>query len=215
MCTGCSRQFFNWRSRVVPGNRPFCSAACRIAFKAAKIGARCDGCGAHYLDYRNRIETAVRHYCSRACQVSDRRGERNPNWRGGRIVESPCALCGARAWRFSADKRAGRGVYCSQACAIKARTIHESPIACAREARRRREARERATRSNIGTHTPAQWEDLRRRAKYRCVKCGLKRPLTRDHIIPLSKGGSDLVTNIQPLCHPCNARKNNRVETLL
>ena len=41
----------------------------------------------------------------------------------------------------------------------------------------------------------------------RCVKCGELKPLTVDHIKPISKGGPDIASNIQPLCQACNSTK--------
>lgn len=59
-------------------------------------------------------------------------------------------------------------------------------------------------------HTEEEWESLKREKDYSCVSCLKKEPeikLTRDHIIPLSCKGKDDITNIQPLCNSCNAKK--------
>lgn len=41
----------------------------------------------------------------------------------------------------------------------------------------------------------------------RCMKCGETDDLTVDHVIPRSKGGSDLANNLQVLCRACNSSK--------
>lgn len=54
---------------------------------------------------------------------------------------------------------------------------------------------------------PFWWREMCLTYKGMCAKCGKKRPLTRDHIIPKSHGGKGDKANIQPLCEPCNSAK--------
>jgi 5-methylcytosine-specific restriction endonuclease McrA len=61
-----------------------------------------------------------------------------------------------------------------------------------------------------GRHTEAEWAALCELTGHRCARCKEKKPLSRDHIVPLSRGGSDDITNIQPLCRECNSKKCNR-----
>jgi 5-methylcytosine-specific restriction endonuclease McrA len=64
-----------------------------------------------------------------------------------------------------------------------------------------------------GSHTFGEWEHLKKQYGYICPMCGKNEPdikLTEDHIIPLSKGGSDNIENIQPLCVACNTRKHTK-----
>lgn len=41
----------------------------------------------------------------------------------------------------------------------------------------------------------------------RCVYCHKELPLTPDHKVPLSRGGSNDIGNIVPACRSCNSRK--------
>ena len=45
----------------------------------------------------------------------------------------------------------------------------------------------------------------------KCIKCGRKENLEYDHIIPVSKGGSNTVRNLQLLCESCNREKGSKV----
>ena len=56
------------------------------------------------------------------------------------------------------------------------------------------------------------------RDQYRCQYCGRpsaelkpRESLTRDHVIPMSRGGTNVWTNVVTACSPCNTRKGNRL----
>ena len=42
---------------------------------------------------------------------------------------------------------------------------------------------------------------------YRCRRCGSKKNLEIDHIVPIAKGGKSTMDNLQTLCHRCNVKK--------
>ena len=84
-----------------------------------------------------------------------------------------------------------------------------------RETNRRSTANRRATlMERRSTLTREDWEAIKRSQAQRCAYCKKKRPLTIDHVIPLSKGGHHEATNVVAACKPCNSRKGDRILTL-
>ncbi len=63
----------------------------------------------------------------------------------------------------------------------------------------------------IKIHTEHEWELKLKEYDYKCAYCKTPSPrLQKDHVIPVSKGGSDEISNIVPACSYCNASKGNR-----
>lgn len=74
-------------------------------------------------------------------------------------------------------------------------------------ARRAKEA------GNGGSYELDEWEQLLEYYNHKCLACGINKEdairggLTVDHIIPIDKGGTNNITNLQPLCQSCNSSK--------
>lgn len=81
-----------------------------------------------------------------------------------------------------------------------------------REAYNNREANRRAlARNATGSFTLEEWDELCAKYNFVCLRCKKSGELTRDHVIPLSKGGGNDISNIQPLCGRCNSIKGTSI----
>ncbi len=138
----------------------------------------CDHCGNISSDRPSHYKRKKRHFCSMSCYAKYRKEIMPPS-------QQP-------TWRG--------GVSNTEA---HRRWKKKNPERMA-HLKARRYARERGAK---GSHTLAEWKELKLKHNFLCAICGEKKPLTKDHIIPLSEGGTDYISNIQPLCRNCNSKK--------
>lgn len=81
------------------------------------------------------------------------------------------------------------------------------------EAKRAHDALRRARKAGAeGSFTGEEWAALCEEYGGRCAYCGcVPAELTVDHVVALSRGGTNWITNIVPACRPCNSRKHDRL----
>lgn len=180
----------------------------RVTNLSKGIMRSCGQCGAPVRRPPSKANQTKVSFCSRDCRYLHQAGAKNPNWRGG-LKDRRCKNCGEPFKSYCKPDRNNRVEYCSPVCAGASRRLHGSEAEKRRASGRARYRYEKAARKR-GTHTAEEWAACKRKHNFRCVLCGKRKSLTKDHIRPVSRGGSDAIKNIQPACRPCNIKKGNR-----
>uniref|UniRef100_A0A6M3IY00 Putative homing endonuclease n=1 Tax=viral metagenome TaxID=1070528 RepID=A0A6M3IY00_9ZZZZ len=147
-----------------------------------KIQYKCKYCRKIAYDRPSHYKRKKRHFCSMLCYSKFRR-ERLPFYE-------------QHAYKGIRKKGQTKQVYHQNYC-----YKHPKRIA---HLKSRRYAREQGA---VGFHILEDWNNLKVEFDNRCAFCRKKTKLTKDHIIPLSEGGTDWIENIQPLCKSCNSKK--------
>lgn len=60
------------------------------------------------------------------------------------------------------------------------------------------------------TLTLKQWKQVKECFNNKCAYCGTELPLTKEHFVPLNKGGEYTINNIIPVCLSCNSSKKDK-----
>src|SRR3990167_6600627 len=161
---------------------------------------RCESCDSWFV-----IANTLAKYCSRACGqrafLRERPGYMAKAQRRYLAASSPERA--ERRRQYMAEYRA-RPESKKRAKELVMSRYYANPAPRKAYVRARREG------YKLG-HTPEQWQDLISAYRSRCAYCGRKRPLTKDHIVPISQGNPatvDRISNIVPACRSCNSRKH-------
>lgn len=73
---------------------------------------------------------------------------------------------------------------------------------------------ERRAKSRLRMYANLFCRDMRKiliNAQSECNICGKKDSLVIDHVIPISKGGKNVTSNVQVLCSKCNTLKSSKI----
>jgi 5-methylcytosine-specific restriction endonuclease McrA len=71
--------------------------------------------------------------------------------------------------------------------------------------------RARKAGAKVGSFPSGWWKRMLSAHGNRCAYCGRDdMPLTKDHVVPISRGGAHSIENIVPACKSCNSRKNTK-----
>lgn len=96
----------------------------------------------------------------------------------------------------------------NEIAAVGFKSIFESIIESSYEENKINTANKTNERENISSETK---REVWRRDQGMCSKCSSREKLEYDHIIPVSKGGSNTARNIELLCQNCNRKKSNHI----
>ncbi|MFD1450863.1 HNH endonuclease [Oceanobacillus sojae] len=147
-----------------------------------QIHFNCDYCNERSSEKRSSFNKYEKHFCSKKC-YSD-------------YVKERMDYTEMNAYKGVRKPGESKQVY-------HRRYVKKHPERIAR-LKAERYLRERNAE---GSHTLEDWDKLKMKFNNKCAHCGEKKELTKDHIVPLLKGGTNYISNIQPLCRNCNSKK--------
>lgn len=168
--------------------RVYSSSPCGTVQRYSK-GCRCDECRAASRERKRRYRSEHAEKARIASQEYDRANRER------------------QAARKKADRLANPEKYRQRLAEYNATEAGKLNRHLRKLRRRAREAQ-----ADLRDVSASDWLRLVHRYRGCCAYCGASdRQLTREHIIPLARGGRHAIGNILPVCGPCNYSKADRL----
>lgn len=123
------------------------------------------------------------------------RGKRSDYWKRHHAANRERKLLSCKKWRLAHSESNRESIKAWQAA---------NPSKVSEYAKRRYVA----INSAAGTVTDGEIAEMLLRYGNRCLCCGTTERLQIDHIVPITKGGTRSIDNLQPLCKSCNCKKH-------
>jgi hypothetical protein len=192
-CPTCQKEFSVKKSREQIA--VYCSRGCMAeGYKKPRVLLGCLNCGKEFPERDNQSRRNAK-FCSLPCRNKYRVGDKHPNW-----IE------------YDGDRK--------EAIKQKRRDYNKKYYLDQKhkEQQHNRLRKYKLKRREIlSGHHWSEWIELLKNHDNRCYYCGVKmtkklepKQRTRDHKIPLSKGGTDSICNIVPACRSCNSAKGTK-----
>lgn len=176
-------------------NARYCSAVCggNQGPRKPRAVSQCAECGDAIPEHK----PSNAKYCTERCKKSvEYRRYYDSKRKLTERVRVNCTRCGEP---IGSQKKLD-SLYCTAVCKRRDnRDTHNNN-------------RDGLKRSN-GGYVPfsgKDWTRLKNRHNNRCAYCGESKPLERDHVVPLSRGGRHALANILPACRQCNQSKKDK-----
>ena len=210
-CKICNIRFYIKQWMVKYGRGIYCSRNCQNRKIVNRV---CRLCKKEFYKSPAQVNNGEGKYCSYECYgLSKLKGKKQF-----------CLTCQKEYYVSLADLKRKSDKYCSKKCygvAVSKRQLginnhhYKHGLSNTKEYKNQLQYNNRAKRKEaIGQFTIEEWQLLKEQHNFTCHMCKKSEPeikLTVDHIIPLTKNGTNFISNIQPLCKSCNSRKSNKI----
>jgi 5-methylcytosine-specific restriction endonuclease McrA len=197
-CKGCGVEKSLSEFYAAPRNSDGCMGKCKLCVQASVRENR-----------RNRSEQYAQYEKSRANlshRVEARRRYQEEN--GKRISEYKARWAEENSERVISSKRDYYRRNREEIISRSKKWAEENPDKVRMAKADNRRKRRAAKHAGHGNFTAQEFRELCDRYGNKCLCCGdTEALLEADHVVPLTRGGSDDINNIQPLCGYCNRKK--------